>query len=347
MLWLKCPSTIHQISHSHRAHFGQIRWLVTLKHAPSKETLESKFNFHCIVCHSSHACRSHIDHITIYRGQVEGLIISVYARSKSNPGILPLLRLQHTPFTSCMKLSCWSQCLILHGSPFPTHLIANAHTIITIAPTSNLCLATHPRPASLAALPASPNPAVPPGPLLKAATSGEHCPAEPAPSPSKLGNTCPVAASTRFLLIHSQFSASNSGHSARNFTPPSPAFTAPTPFTVAMLPFTALMELPPPVVFHHLERAASQRRSDSGRESEPVVISSEVMKDIRPMRMVLTSQAGLKDLGWKSEMERQRRVEGWKRPVLFIVSAGFSIRKHSSKGQWSCNYCYKALRICW
>ena len=32
------------------------------------------------------------------------------------------------------------------------------------------------------------------------------------------------------------------------------------------------------------------------------------------MRMVLTSHAGLKDLGWKSEMERQRRVEGWKRP---------------------------------
>lgn len=30
---------------------------------------------------------------------------------------------------------------------------------------------------------------------------------------------------------------------------------------------------------------------------EPVVISSEVMKERRPMRMVLTSQAGLKDLG--------------------------------------------------
>ena len=32
------------------------------------------------------------------------------------------------------------------------------------------------------------------------------------------------------------------------------------------------------------------------------------------MRIVETSQAGLKDLGWKSEMLRQRRVDGWKRP---------------------------------
>jgi hypothetical protein len=48
---------------------------------------------------------------------------------------------------------------------------------------------------------------------------------------------------------------------------------------------------------------------------EPVVISSDVMKERRPMRMVLTSQAGLKDLGWKSEIERQRRVEDWKRPL--------------------------------
>lgn len=47
---------------------------------------------------------------------------------------------------------------------------------------------------------------------------------------------------------------------------------------------------------------------------EPVVISSEVMKESKPMRMVLTSQAGLKDLGWKSDIERQRRVDVWKRP---------------------------------
>lgn len=47
---------------------------------------------------------------------------------------------------------------------------------------------------------------------------------------------------------------------------------------------------------------------------EPVVISSEVMKERRPIRIVDTSQAGLNDLGWKSEIERQRRVEVWKRP---------------------------------
>lgn len=61
---------------------------------------------------------------------------------------------------------------------------------------------------------------------------------------------------------------------------------------------------------------------------EPVVISSEVMKESRPMRMVLTSHAGLKDLGWKSDIERQRRVEVWKRPRMgrFLASvAGLEI----------------------
>ncbi len=40
--------------------------------------------------------------------------------------------------------------------------------------------------------------------------------------------------------------------------------------------------------------------------------------------MVDTSHAGLKDLGWKSEIERQRRVEGWKRPegVCIRIAGG-------------------------
>jgi len=40
--------------------------------------------------------------------------------------------------------------------------------------------------------------------------------------------------------------------------------------------------------------------------------------------MVLTSQAGLKLLGWKSEIERQSRVEGWKRPegVCIRIAGG-------------------------
>lgn len=68
------------------------------------------------------------------------------------------------------------------------------------------------------------------------------------------------------------------------------------------------------MLFHQRVRAAHQRRSASVACTLPVVISSEVIKDMRPIRMVETSQAGLKDLGWKSEMLRQRRVEGWKRP---------------------------------
>lgn len=89
------------------------------------------------------------------------------------------------------------------------------------------------------------------------------------------------------------------------------------------------------MVFHQRERAANQRRSESGREREPVVISSEVMKDISPMRMVETSQAGLKDLGWKSEMERQRRVEGWKRPGELVSW----LKRYGSEGS-SCGGCF-------
>lgn len=33
------------------------------------------------------------------------------------------------------------------------------------------------------------------------------------------------------------------------------------------------------------------------------------------MRMVDTSHAGLKDLGWKSLILRHRRVDGWNRPL--------------------------------
>ena len=38
------------------------------------------------------------------------------------------------------------------------------------------------------------------------------------------------------------------------------------------------------------------------------------MKDRRPVRMVLTLQAGFQVSGWKSEIERQRRVLVLKRP---------------------------------
>lgn len=68
------------------------------------------------------------------------------------------------------------------------------------------------------------------------------------------------------------------------------------------------------MLFHQRVLAAAHLLSESVACTEPVVISSLVIKDMSPMRMVETSQAGLKDLGWKSDIERQRRVDGWKRP---------------------------------
>lgn len=48
------------------------------------------------------------------------------------------------------------------------------------------------------------------------------------------------------------------------------------------------------------------------------------MKDINPIKIVDTSHAGLNDLGWKSEIVRQRRAEGWKRPegVCIRIAGG-------------------------
>lgn len=84
------------------------------------------------------------------------------------------------------------------------------------------------------------------------------------------------------------------------------------------------MEEPPPVEFHQRVRPAVHLRSASVAATEPVVISSEVMKERSPMRIVETSQAGLKDLGWKSEMDRHSRVEDWNRPdgVCMRIAGG-------------------------
>lgn len=78
------------------------------------------------------------------------------------------------------------------------------------------------------------------------------------------------------------------------------------------------------MLFHHLDLAAAHLRSASVPATDPVVISSDVIKDKRPIRIVLTSQAGLNDFGWKSEMERHRRVEGWNRPegVCMRIAGG-------------------------
>jgi hypothetical protein len=48
------------------------------------------------------------------------------------------------------------------------------------------------------------------------------------------------------------------------------------------------------------------------------------MNDKRPIKMVETSHAGLKDFGWKSDMERQSLVDGWNRPdgVCMRIAGG-------------------------
>ena len=102
------------------------------------------------------------------------------------------------------------------------------------------------------------------------------------------------------------------------------------------------MAEPPPVEFHHRVLAARNLRSFSVAWTDPVVISSLVMNDISPINIVLTSQAGLKDLGWKSDMLRQRRVEGWKRPdgVCMRIEGGakgYSGGKMRVPQYWPCS----------
>ena len=76
--------------------------------------------------------------------------------------------------------------------------------------------------------------------------------------------------------------------------------------------------------FHHRDLEARYFLSAALVDTDPVVISSLVIKESRPMRMVETSHAGLNDFGWKSEMERHSRVEGWKRPegVCIRIAGG-------------------------
>lgn len=62
--------------------------------------------------------------------------------------------------------------------------------------------------------------------------------------------------------------------------------------------------------------------------------------------MVETSHAGLKDLGWKSLMLRQRRVDGWKRPegVCMRIAGG---AKGYSGGKTSVpQYCPPSYGVC-
>ena len=59
---------------------------------------------------------------------------------------------------------------------------------------------------------------------------------------------------------------------------------------------------------------------------EPTVRAEPSMKDRSPTRTVLVLQIGFHVSGWKSDMERQRRVPGVKRPdgVSMTMRGGFS-----------------------
>ena len=170
-------------------------------------------------------------------------------------------------------------------------------------------LLTQPCPATPTSLPPSttaPNPAaLPPARLRNASVSGEQ-----------LGccgiRLLPVCESILCSSIHFQFSSSSSGHCSLNLFPPSPALIAPKPLLLlpcACWPEIVRFVLPPPVLFHHLVLAANALRSESDAESEPVVISSLVIKLSTPSRIVETSQAGLKLFGWKSLMLRHSLSE--------------------------------------
>jgi hypothetical protein len=82
------------------------------------------------------------------------------------------------------------------------------------------------------------------------------------------------------------------------------------PLEVGVTPGVVLICVPPPVEFHQRERAARTRLSASEALTLPVVISSLVIKERSPMRIVETSHAGLNDFGWKSLMLKQRRADG-------------------------------------
>jgi len=66
--------------------------------------------------------------------------------------------------------------------------------------------------------------------------------------------------------------------------------------------------------FHEWLRAANWRLCVSDDVTDPVVISSESMKESRPVKIVATLQAGFQEPGWKSDIEKHIFLFGWKRP---------------------------------
>jgi len=73
-------------------------------------------------------------------------------------------------------------------------------------------------------------------------------------------------------------------------------------------------------------RAARVFLSWSVLATDPVVISSLSMKDKMPVQIVATLQAGFHVPGWKSDMEKQIFLSGWKRPegVSILIPGGLN-----------------------
>jgi len=69
---------------------------------------------------------------------------------------------------------------------------------------------------------------------------------------------------------------------------------------------------------------AHARLSVSVVFTDPVVISSDNMKDNRPVNIVATLHAGFQEAGWKSDMEKHIFLSGAKRPegVSILMPGG-------------------------
>jgi len=71
---------------------------------------------------------------------------------------------------------------------------------------------------------------------------------------------------------------------------------------------------------------AQARLSESVVFTDPVVISSDIMKDSKPVNIVATLHAGFQEAGWKSDIEKQIFLSGAKRPegVSILMPGGLN-----------------------
>lgn len=77
-------------------------------------------------------------------------------------------------------------------------------------------------------------------------------------------------------------------------------------------------------IFHACDSLAYAFLSATVVVTDPVVISSDSIKERRPVKMVATLQAGFHEPGWKSDIEKQIFLSGWKRPegVTILMPGG-------------------------